>query len=45
MSDFKTEECEFWMIWTKSGHKPRYAHPTEKEAISEAQRLAALNPG
>jgi hypothetical protein len=44
MSELITEACEFWMVWTKTGHKPRHMHQTEASAIAEAERLASLKP-
>lgn len=34
-----------YFVWTRTGHTPRYAHPTRQRAVAEAQRLALLNPG
>jgi hypothetical protein len=34
-----------FFVWTKGGHAPRKAHQTRAQALSEAERLAALNPG
>lgn len=34
------EPCEFWMVWTKTGHLPRVFHQTEAAALAEAERLA-----
>jgi len=39
------EPTEFWMVWTKTGHKPRFTHATAEAADTEARRLAALYPG
>ena len=44
MPDLITEPCEFWMVWTKTGHIPRRMHNTQAEAEAEADRLASLKP-
>lgn len=37
---------KFWIIWSPTGRTPpSVQHPTIKEANTEAQRLARLNPG
>lgn len=38
------EPCEFWFVWTKTGHIPRRHHHTQAEAEAEADRLAKLKP-
>lgn len=38
------QECEFWFVWTKTGHIPRRCHNTQAEAEAEADRLARLIP-
>lgn len=38
------EACEFWFVWTKTGHIPRKAHNTQASAEAEADRLASLKP-
>lgn len=38
----KTEEVGTWCIWTKSGRRPSFFHPTEALAMAEAERLAKL---
>jgi hypothetical protein len=35
----------FWLVWNPQGSNPRYQHETEQSAISEAERLAKVNPG
>lgn len=45
MTALITEPCEFWCVWTKKGHKPRFVHETEESARTEAARLAEKNPG
>lgn len=44
MSDLIVEPCEFWFVWTKTGHIPRRCHNTQAEAEAEADRLAGLLP-
>ena len=34
-----------FFVWTKTGRRPRYAHDTQESAVTEARRLAELNPG
>lgn len=34
-----------WCIWTKTGHRPRFFHPTQEQAEAEAARLAEATPG
>lgn len=34
-----------FFVWTRGGHRPRHAHDTYTSAVSEAQRLAQVNPG
>lgn len=36
---------KFWLIWNPVGRAPSCKHPTEFEAIAEAERLAKQNPG
>jgi hypothetical protein len=45
MSVLINESCDFFMVWTKTGHKPRKVHATREIAEAEAARLAGLNPG
>jgi len=45
MTDLIHEDCEFYMVWTKTGHKPRFIHGDEGSAVAEAERLARLHPG
>lgn len=46
MSAPLTEEAaDFWFIWTKTGHAPRFAHNTEEAARTEIERLARKCPG
>lgn len=44
MADLIIEDCEFWFVWTKTGHIPRRCHNTQTEAEAEAERLARLVP-
>jgi hypothetical protein len=39
------ENCNFGMVWTKSGHNPRFIHDDVEAAMYEAERLAKQNPG
>ena len=39
------EDADFFMLWTKTGHLPRYRHATFDLAATEAERLARENPG
>ena len=39
------EPTDFYMLWTKTGHRPRHTHDTREDALTEAARLAAANPG
>lgn len=41
----KTEEVGSWCIWTKGGRRPSFFHPTEAQAMAEAERLAHREPG
>lgn len=34
----------FWMVYNPRHSAPRVQHPTHKEAVAEAQRLARLQP-
>jgi hypothetical protein len=34
-----------FFVWHKGGHRPFYAHDTHEQAVAEAERLAAANPG
>ena len=34
----------FWCVWNFCGHAPTVQHQSEAEAITEAGRLARLNP-
>ena len=45
MNDVTREGTRFYMVWTKTGHPPRVAHPKLATARAEAQRLARLQPG
>ena len=40
-----TEPADFYMLWTKTGHLPRFRHGTREGAMAEAIRLATENPG
>ena len=44
-TELTVQPAEFWMIWTKRGHKPRFIHDTKEGARIEAERLARTNPG
>jgi len=38
--------CPFWLVWNPTRPwPPKYRHPTEASARTEAQRLATANPG
>lgn len=39
------EGVDFYMVWTKTGRVPRYAHGYREAAEAEAKRLALLSPG
>lgn len=36
---------QFWMVWNPCGNQPRVRHDSERAAVTEAERLARLNPG
>lgn len=36
---------DFYMVWTKTGHVPRFTHSSFKAASDEASRLARQTPG
>lgn len=42
---FVHEPAEFYMVWTRKGHVPRFTHETREGADTEAARLAEQNPG
>jgi hypothetical protein len=35
----------FWMVWGEGRRNPRQRHSSESAAVTEAERLASLNPG
>lgn len=35
---------KFWMVWNERGSAPRKRHTTYDSAVTEAKRLAALQP-
>jgi glutathione S-transferase len=35
----------FWLVWNPNGRSPTFRHPSEQNAVTEAERLARLNPG
>ena len=35
----------FWFVWNEKGAAPRFKHPTQDSAVTEAKRLARLNKG
>lgn len=39
------EAVDTWCIWTKTGRRPSFFHPTREKAEKEAARLAAKRPG
>lgn len=43
--DWLIEPVTFWMVWTKTGHMPRYFHHSREGAETEARRLALRHPG
>lgn len=38
-------ETKFWMVWNPKRDTPAYQHHSHEAAVSEAERLARLNPG
>lgn len=34
-----------WFVWRKNGRPPRFSHPSQKAALTEAARLSVNNPG
>lgn len=36
---------QFWLVWNIDGGAPTHKHDSEQSAITEAERLARLNPG
>lgn len=36
---------KFWMVWRDQSPTTRYRHATRLQAVNEAERLAAANPG
>ena len=41
----KRDEVETWCVWTKTGRRPSFFHPSREKAEAEAERLAAKCPG
>ena len=39
----RTTQC--WFVWNPVGLNPRFEHPSEESARTEARRLALANPG
>lgn len=39
-----TEQSPFWLVWNPNGHAPTVKHFSEHDAVTEAERLARLNP-
>lgn len=39
------EEKDSFCVWTKTGHRPKFFHPTLELAEAEAVRLALSNRG
>ena len=39
------QAADFYMVWTKTGHRPRRVHGLKETAEAEAERLAAETPG
>lgn len=39
------ERTKFWMVWNPQGRAPTHKHPSPDQALTEAERLARLNPG
>ncbi len=35
----------FWFVWNPDGRSPTFRHLSEDNAVTEAERLARLNPG
>lgn len=35
----------FWLVWREGNQSPKFKHPTEESARTEAERLATLHPG
>jgi hypothetical protein len=44
-ADIVFERKVGFLVWTRTGHAPRFFHPTMASAIQEAKRLARLKPG
>jgi|HubBroStandDraft_2_1064218.scaffolds.fasta_scaffold14614_3 hypothetical protein len=39
-------EDAFWLVWSPTGARaPRFRHPSEQSATTEAERLARAHPG
>ncbi len=36
---------DFYLVWNPNGTNPRFRHSTRTGALTEAQRLAAAQPG
>ena len=45
VSNVMPEPADFFLIWTKTGWRPRKAHDSFDAAVSEAERLARQHPG
>ena len=45
MMGHHVEAKDTWVIWTKTGRRPKYYHYTRDAAECEARRLAEANPG
>lgn len=41
----KYEEIGKFCVWTKTGRRPQYYHPTQELAMEEAERLSLKYPG
>lgn len=45
MSVTKKDKTGLFMVWTKTGRPPKFAHGSLAAAEAEAVRLAELHPG
>jgi len=42
----ENQSVPFWLVWSPQGAMPpRHRHASEADAVNEAERLAAENPG
>ena len=45
MTESNTMNTQFWLVWNIDGGSPKHKHASEQSAITEAERLARMNPG